>query len=330
VAGRGVAAVTQAGAVLAVVTRNRAALFERYLLASLVQAASDGVPIVVVDQSDGPETRHLVARVPGARYVRSGPGLSRGRNAAVAATDEPVIVFTDDDVSFPPGWVERIAAVFEGAPDAGAVCGRAVSGDGELQPGAAAGVYRHGVSPFGLGSGFNVAFRRAALAAAGPFDESLGAGARYRAGEDTDMLYRVMRAGWSVVCSDDVTVVHHDWRSPREQLRLSFSYGLGAGAQTAKHVALADGVAGAIALREAGRHVRWLVRKVATLVAKEVALQACFLAGLAVGFVQRRRELAAAGAGPGDEAGVARDHGRRDVDEPSGAAAGDEGGGGLV
>lgn len=279
-------------AVLAVVTRNRAALFERHVLPSLVEAEHDGVPVVVVDQSDGPETRQLVeAALPGARYLTSGPGLSCGRNVAIASTTEPIVVFTDDDVSFPPGWVARVVAAFEVAPDAGAVCGRATSDTGELLPGAAAGTYRHPVAPFGLGSGFNLAFRRAALDDAGPFDEALGAGARYRAGEDTDMLYRVLRAGWSVVCSDDITVVHHDWRTPREQLRLSFSYGLGAGAQTAKHVAMQDRTAGTIALQEAGRHLGWLVRKVATLVAKEVAMQLWFLAGLAVGFARRWREL---------------------------------------
>ena len=303
-------------AVLAVVTRDRAAMFERYLLSSLARAGEDGVPIVVVDQSESPGTRELVDSLPGVRYLTSGPGLSCGRNVAVAATSEPIVVFTDDDVTFPPGWVEGVAAVFECHPDAGAVCGRATDGSGELLPGAAAGVYRYPAPPFGLGSGFNLAFQRAALDAAGPFDEELGAGARYRAGEDTDMLYRVMRAGWSVVCSDDVTVVHHDWRSPREQLRLSFSYGLGAGAQTAKHVSTGDTTAGTIALQEVGRHLGWLVRKVVTLLAKEVGLQLCFLAGLAVGFVRRRLEL--------EQTRIAGDRGRRGVDEASGPPAAGE------
>lgn len=314
-----------APAVLAVVTRNRAPLFERYVLPSLREAGGDGVPIVVVDQSDGAETRALVDTVPGARYLTSPPGLSRGRNIAVAATTEPIVVFTDDDVSFPPGWVDGIVAAFDAEPGAGAVCGRATNGAGELLPGAPPGTYRWPATPFGLGSGFNMAFRRAALDAAGPFDEDLGAGAPYRAGEDTDMLYRVMRGGWSVVCSDGITVVHHDWRSTRAQLELSFSYGLGAGAQTAKHVAGRDAQAGAIALDEVRRHLLWLVRKVGMLVAKEVALQALYVAGLAVGFARRRRELSA-----GHEARVPRNDGRRGVDEATRPAAGDEATGGGV
>jgi len=312
-------------AVLAVVTRNRAPLFERYVLPSLQQALRDGVSVVVVDQSDGPETRALVDTLPGARYLTSGPGLSCGRNVAVASTTEPIVVFTDDDVSFPAGWVDGIVAAFDAEPGAGAVCGRATNGANELLPGTLPGVYRSPTTPFGLGSGLNMAFRRAALDATGPFDEDLGAGARYRAGEDTDMLYRVMREGWAVVCSDDITVVHNDWRSTRAQLRLSFSYGLGAGAQTAKHVAGRDARAGAIAVDEVGRHLVWLVRKLAMLVAKEVALQALFLAGLAVGFVRRRRELPA-----GDQARIPRDDGRRGVDEAARPATGSETGGGVV
>lgn len=316
------------GVVLAVVTRDRASKFERFLLPSLTHASEEGVRILVVDQSVGPETRRLVEGLRDVRYLTSPPGLSRGRNVAVAASTEPLIVFTDDDVSFPGSWVDDIVAVFERVPAAGVVCGRAMSSTSELLPGTAAGTYHWPTSPFGLGSGFNMAFRRAALDAAGPFDEALGAGARYRSGEDTDMLYRIMREGWAVVCSDDISVVHHDWRTGAEQLRLSFSYGLGAGAQTAKHVAMADAAARTIALREARRHVGWLVRKIATSVARELALQVSFLAGLLVGFVRRRRELGGSGRSIRSsflqEAGVPRDRARRRVHQTPRGAARDE------
>jgi GT2 family glycosyltransferase len=80
-----------------------------------------------------------------------------------------------------------------------------------------------------------MALRREAIAAAGPFDEELGAGARFHAAEDTEMLYRVMRAGWGVVCAPDLIVTHQAWRSGRDWLRLQYRYGIGLGAQTAKH-----------------------------------------------------------------------------------------------
>ena len=246
-----------------------------------------GFRTVLVDQSHGDETRRLVADVPGLAYLTSGPGLSRGRNAAVAATSQELIAFTDDDVSLPEGWLERLVAVFDAEPAAGAVCGRGVTPTGSLLPGRDAGVYRFPTNPFGLGSGFNLAFRRAALDEAGAFDEQLGAGATFPAGEDTDMLYRVMRAGWAVVCSDDVTVTHHEWRGAGEELRLHYGYGLGAGAQTARLVAEGDRTAARVALAEARKHLVTLLVATLTLRLRVARLQPPFLAGLVAGYLRR-------------------------------------------
>jgi GT2 family glycosyltransferase len=273
---------------LAVVTRDRSHLFAKYLLPSLREAAATGVPILVVDQSRGPQTADLVRGIEGIRYLRSGPGIARGRNVAVGAVNTPLLAFTDDDVTFGPRWMPGILAIFRAVPEAGAVCGRAVSPSGRLLPGSDSGVYVWPASPFGLGSGFNLAFRREALAAVGSFDEELGAGGRFGAGEDTDMLYRIMRAGWPVVCSDEITVTHMDWRSPTEEVRVHYRYGVGAGAQTAKHSAAGDKTAAQIAVAEARSHLWWLARRTAMLQFRAASRQVAFLGGLAAGYVRGR------------------------------------------
>jgi GT2 family glycosyltransferase len=273
---------------LVVVTRDRAELVARHLIHSLEDAVLDGAEVVVVDQSSDERTAELVRGLTFVRHIRSGPGLSRGRNAGIAASSAAFVVFTDDDVSFPPTWPRDIASALEGAPGIGAVCGRAIDGRGELLAGRRAGIYRHPTSPFALGSGFNMAFRRDALDAAGPFDEELGAGARYRSGEDSDMLYRVMRAGWAVLCRDDITVVHHDWRTPAEEIALHRGYGVGAGAQTAKHLQAGDRTAGWLAALEAGGHIVWIVRSLLRLRTRSMALQLAWLRGFLTGLRRRR------------------------------------------
>jgi len=271
---------------LAVVTRDRPESFARFALPGLREAAAAGHEVVVVDQSTGRETEAFVQQLPGARLVRSGPGLARGRNVAVRETAAPMIAFTDDDVALGSEWLDGIARAFAEADRVGAVCGRAVTPDGALLPGSKSGVYEWPTSPFELGSGFNFAFRREALDDVGPFDEELGAGARFAAGEDTDMLYRVLRAGWRVVCSDEITVVHHDLRPRREAVRLHYGYGLGAGAQTAKHLAHGDRAAVGIAGRHAGRHLLTLARAAVTLRPRLAGLQAAYLAGMAAGLIR--------------------------------------------
>jgi hypothetical protein len=276
--------------VLAVATRDRAELFERFLLPGLTKAAAAGYEIIVVDQSEGRGIGALVAGIDGIRYLRSEPGLSRARNEAVRASRAPFIAFTDDDVTLPPDWLPRIVELFSGSPDVGAVCGRAVTPDGKLYPGSRSGVYRWPTHPFRLGSGFNLSVRREALEDVGVFDERLGAGARFSSAEDTDMLYRLLKAGWTVVCSDEITVVHHDWRSRGAELRLHYRYGWGAGAQTAKHVAAGDRAALWVALREAGHHVATVPMALLTGQLRIAGLQAPFLAGLARGFLAARGE----------------------------------------
>jgi len=287
-----------------VVTRDRPELFGRLVLPGLHELARGGFPVVVVDQGEDVETERLVRAASGFVYLTSPPGLSRGRNTAVEATSTELLAFADDDVVLPSGWLQLIVDAFDGHSDAGAVCGRGVTPAGRLLPGRDAGVYRFPTNPFGLGSGFNLAFRRAALEAAGPFDEELGAGSRFHAGEDTDLLYRVMRAGWCVVCSDEITVVHDDWRSGAAELRVHFRYGFGAGAQTAAHLAAGDRAAFRIGLQEAWKHVRTFAMSVLTFRVRIARLQVAFLVGLVAGFAQRRR--LAGRARPGEDQAVIR------------------------
>jgi GT2 family glycosyltransferase len=271
---------------LAIVTRDRADLFERFALPSLLRLPTDAAEVLVVDQSADDSTRMLAQRVAGARYLRSEPGLSRGRNLALGAASAPLLAFTDDDVELAPGWLDGIREGFARDPRIGVVCGLGVDSSGRPVPGRPAGVYAWPTNPFGLAHGFNMAVRLRAVEDVGPFDERLGAGAEFRSGEDSDMLYRIMRAGWTVLCHDRITVVHHTWRHGRAELRLHEGYGMGAGAQTAKHLRRGDRTAGRLALAEAAGHAFFMARWAAKRRPREVMVQLAWALGLAKGFVR--------------------------------------------
>jgi glycosyltransferase involved in cell wall biosynthesis len=107
-------------------TRNRA----RYLgvaLESLVSqdAGPETYEVVVVD--DGPDagtravTRQAADRAEvGVRYVeREGvPGLNSARNTGIAAATAPFVVFVDDDVEAPAGWLRALLDGRKRHPDA--------------------------------------------------------------------------------------------------------------------------------------------------------------------------------------------------------------------
>jgi GT2 family glycosyltransferase len=273
---------------LVVATRDRAELVRRFLVPLAGTAAAQGWEVVIADQSVNGETQALLEPLQGVQYVRSEPGLSRARNTAVRATSGEIVAFCDDDVEVSAAWFDEVLRLFEEHPDAGAVCGPVRTHAGHHLPGVAPDVYRWPSHPFRLGTGANIAVRRVALDAVGLFDEDLGAGARFHAAEETDLLYRIQRAGWAIVYSQSLEIVHFEERTLAQELRLHYRYGYGAGAQTAKHAAVDDGSALRFGLDEVGHHFAWLARSIVKLRPRAAAHQPAFLAGFATGFARRR------------------------------------------
>jgi len=96
-------------------------------LASLAEQRRAADEVVVVDASDGDASRAVVGgfrpRLPGLRHLRAAPGLTRQRNAGVAATTGDVVSFLDDDVVLAPDYLARVVELFELDPALGGVEG---------------------------------------------------------------------------------------------------------------------------------------------------------------------------------------------------------------
>jgi len=101
-----------------VATRNRAEVLA-LSLPLLARQTRPPAGIVVVDSSDDPAPVARVVEAVAAqaampvRLIRSDAGLTHQRNAGLAATASPVVVFPDDDSLFYPDAAERILAVYE-------------------------------------------------------------------------------------------------------------------------------------------------------------------------------------------------------------------------
>ena len=222
-----------------VCTSNRAADLA-HCLDSLV--ACDPAPdeIIIVDNSpDIPATRDLVAKYSAVRYIAEPRrGLSRARNAGIAAARGQIIAFTDDDVTVTPNWLAPVKAGFAD-PGVAVVTGLVLplrlntpaAAAFELNYGGLARSfcpvrYDRGLldSGFGeappvwkVGAGANMALRRSAVEQAGLFDERLGAGAT-GCSEDSEMVYRLLLAG-HVCLYDPAAVVFHRHRETIPELR---------------------------------------------------------------------------------------------------------------
>jgi glycosyltransferase involved in cell wall biosynthesis len=214
-----------------IATRNRPDQL-RGALAAVAAAAPAGTDVLVVDSAGDTEATRAVVAAAGVRYVRADrPGLSVARNVGVGHTSAAIVAFTDDDCRPRDGWLEALTAPFED-PAVGFVTGRVI-GAGS---GTAADVvdigderWRWPDDPVGMGSGANMAIRRAVLEEVGGFDPGIGAGAPIPSAEDHELFLRALHAGWEGRHAPRSVVDHDDRRGRWAGVRLCYGYGVGSG-----------------------------------------------------------------------------------------------------
>ena len=107
------------------------------LLASLEAQTHRAFRLVVVDQNADDRVATLLARTPGLEvlHLRSrARSLPRAERRAVARSTRDLVAFPDDDCSYPPDLLERVASRFASDADLDGLTGRAATSDGGSDP----------------------------------------------------------------------------------------------------------------------------------------------------------------------------------------------------
>ncbi|MET9774314.1 glycosyltransferase [Streptomyces sp. NPDC006367] len=239
-------------AAVVVATRERAGQLARALDSLLAQDHPD-FEIVVVDNAPVTgETRELVERKYGerVRYVcEPVPGLAAAHNRGLAAVRSEVTAFTDDDVVADPRWLTELTTPF--AADPGLGCATGLILPARLRTPAQVLLESHGgfakgftprtydparppadepLFPFTagrFGSGASMAFRTAALRAAGGFDPATGAGTHARGGDDLYGFVRILAQGGRLHYTPAALVWHHHRETWRDLETQAYGYGAG-------------------------------------------------------------------------------------------------------
>jgi GT2 family glycosyltransferase len=240
-------------------SRNRPALLRDTVVSIL---AGEDVPaeIIMVDQSDAPNTElaALTTERPcRLRYAWSAErGVSRGRNHGVQLAAHAILVFADDDVLVSATWLAALVRALISAPPRSIITGQvvpqAVADPGRVKPAGKVDETPHtytGRQPQDVLYAANVALYRAALEEVGPFDERLGPGTGFNGSEDSDLGYRLLRAGYAIRYVPEAVMYHRAWRTGEAFLPLRWNYGKGRGAYYAKHFGCPDG------------YTRWRLRR---------------------------------------------------------------------
>ena len=217
--------------------KDRAAELSRAL-----EALGGQVEVVVVDDgSEHPDAVHEVARRHGARLARHerNAGPAQARNTGLAQVTTPYVAFVDSDVRVDGATLARLAGYLSdpgtalvaprirGETDSGATWFERYDAErSSLDLGPVGAQVRPGAMVPWVPSACLVG-RVAALG--GGFDP------RLRLGEDVDLVWRLVDAGWRVRYAPEV-VAHHDSRTTvRGWLGRKAAYGSSSAALAERH-----------------------------------------------------------------------------------------------
>ncbi len=212
---------------IVVCTRNRAGRLGACLAHLADQTLAHEIEVVVVDNGSTDATADVVdawcRNAPGHRrsVLEPGASLSRARNRGVAEAQGDVVLFIDDDALAPRGWAEAHAAAYDRDPQIVAVGGPVSLRWPDGRPPWAARRLEHWFSALDHGFqtidfprphgpyGTNMSVRRAALDAAGGFDERLGRhGRSLLSSEEADLFERLWASGGRIAYEPTALVFH--------------------------------------------------------------------------------------------------------------------------
>lgn len=209
------------------------------------------VEIIVVDNHPASGlTPPIVADFPGVVLVTEPrQGLAYARNAGFLACRSDIAVATDDDVTVPPDWLEKLLPAFAD-PDVMVVTGNTLPLElettaqrlYELYGGLGRGFERKicdtdwfrsirwtAVPTWRLGATANAAFRTTMFRHPdiGLMDEALGPGMPSGVGEDTYLFYKALKAGYKLIYEPSAYVWHCHRRDEAALHRQIFAYSKG-------------------------------------------------------------------------------------------------------
>ena len=183
---------------IVIATRDRPGYLDVALASIMPQVDAHRAELIVVSDGPDPATKELAERH-GTRYLAlpEQRGANASRNAGVAASRAPLVLFVDDDVEAPPGWLgamlEGVAANPEYDVFGGAIRGRLEGGP------RACGLHPPPITTLELGEverdaelvwSANMAVRREALDRVGRFDETI-----HKRGDEEDWERRYIAEG---------------------------------------------------------------------------------------------------------------------------------------
>jgi GT2 family glycosyltransferase len=195
-----------------VITMNRADELAG-CLESIGAQAYPSKEIVVIDNGSTDNTAELIAKkFSNANLVRleTNQGVAGGRNRGAEAAHGEICIFIDDDARFAdPSATQRTIDLFDADPGLACIAfpiRNAFTGEKDRKSIPRADKKRIAVDyPCAYFTGAGFSLRREPFLRAGKFWERL-----HYSGEELDLSYRLLDAGWRIVCAGGIEIRHRE------------------------------------------------------------------------------------------------------------------------
>lgn len=208
-------------------------------LKSILSNNFNNYEVLVFDQSDKKNSLELKDKKVKYFYTLSkGLGKSKNLNLGIKKANGEIIAFTDDDCVVSKSWLIEIDVFFKKNSKVSGVFGNTLPLEKTRKENLicpATFISKkilttndpHTIQHLTLGQGNNMAIRKEVFKKVGLFKTWLGVGSVCKAGEDTDMIFRLLKSNFQLANIPKIIVYHDRWLSYDEENILQASYTMG-------------------------------------------------------------------------------------------------------
>jgi glycosyltransferase involved in cell wall biosynthesis len=214
-------------------TYNRAASLEKTLRSIMVQTDND-FELIIGDDASSDNTQEIVSSFTYKQvtYYRNdeNSGLSFTRNRGLKLAKGDFVLLIDDDTELDPDFLRRLKVRITSS-EADAYCPRIFKADLKVPYlGIFASERERELSYFDFNYfiGLVHVLRNNIIKKIGYYDERFGIGSRYYAAEETDLFFRIKRAGGRFIYCPELVVYHPLGKEVSKQKAFLYSYGVAA------------------------------------------------------------------------------------------------------
>jgi glycosyltransferase involved in cell wall biosynthesis len=207
-------------------------------LKTILKNSFKNFEVVLIDQSNNEDTQTIVNHLKSKkiRYFKTNQtGKAKALNFAIQKSKYELLAFTDDDCISTKNWLQEIhdfyhthkyiAGVFGNTypyqinTRARETCPSTFEADKIMSFS-----YPNIIHYHCLGQGNNMSLRKSMITSTGAFKEWLGVGSVAQAGEESELIFRILKHHNTLMTNPNMIIYHNRWLSYTDERLLQSSY----------------------------------------------------------------------------------------------------------